>query len=242
MVVLRDLRGRFRLILAGNGQAPSAQLRAACNTLHSGLGAYSPGKEALVVTRDDFFGAEELLKCRDLRPLFPEQPDGLRLLDREPQNADWLRIADPIPGVSVTTFYGLKGGVGRSTALVLVALKLAEQGRKVLAVDLDLESPGITSMLLPADQLPAYGLINWFVESAVGQADAGLVKNMLAKSPLARETSGEVMVAPAFGSGERNYLAKLARAYLDQPSRSGGKGLRFIVTRRTCGSHCSGRG
>jgi hypothetical protein len=41
---------------------------------------------------------------------------------------------------------------------------------------------------------------------------------MLAKSPLARETSGEVLVAPAFGSGERDYLAKLARAYLDQPS------------------------
>ncbi len=218
MVVLRDLRGRFRLILAGSGQTPSLAFRAACNLLHSGLGAYSPGEKALLVTGDDFPGADELLKSRDLRPLFPEEPDGLKLLDREPQNADWLRTADPIPGLSVTTFYGLKGGVGRSTALALVAFKLAEQGRKVLAVDLDLESPGITSMLLPPDRLHAYGLFDWLVESAVGQADTQLVKGMLAKSPLARETSGEVLVAPAFGSGERDYLAKLARAYLDQPS------------------------
>lgn len=40
------------------------------------------------------------------------------------------------------TFYSYKGGVGRTLALLNVAALLARQGRKVVAVDLDLEAPG----------------------------------------------------------------------------------------------------
>lgn len=41
-----------------------------------------------------------------------------------------------------TTFYSYKGGVGRTLALLNVAAVLAEAGRRVVAVDLDLEAPG----------------------------------------------------------------------------------------------------
>ena len=40
------------------------------------------------------------------------------------------------------TFYSYKGGVGRSLALLNVAAVLARHGRRVVAVDLDLEAPG----------------------------------------------------------------------------------------------------
>jgi cellulose biosynthesis protein BcsQ len=40
------------------------------------------------------------------------------------------------------TFYSYKGGVGRTLALLNVAAVLAANGRKVVAVDLDLEAPG----------------------------------------------------------------------------------------------------
>ena len=43
----------------------------------------------------------------------------------------------------VTTFYSFKGGVGRSMALLNVAVELASCGRRVLVVDFDLEAPGI---------------------------------------------------------------------------------------------------
>jgi len=42
------------------------------------------------------------------------------------------------------TFYSFKGGVGRSLAAVNVAMALAQNRRKVLLVDFDLEAPGIT--------------------------------------------------------------------------------------------------
>lgn len=43
----------------------------------------------------------------------------------------------------VVTFYSYKGGVGRTLALVNVAALLAKQGRRVLAVDFDLEAPSL---------------------------------------------------------------------------------------------------
>lgn len=47
------------------------------------------------------------------------------------------------PGVKTVAFWGLKGGVGRSTALAHVAFLLGRRGINILAVDLDLESPAL---------------------------------------------------------------------------------------------------
>ena len=44
---------------------------------------------------------------------------------------------------SVITFFSYKGGVGRSMALVNIAVLLAREGNKVLTVDWDLEAPGL---------------------------------------------------------------------------------------------------
>ena len=44
---------------------------------------------------------------------------------------------------SIVTFYSYKGGVGRSMALANVAVLLAKKGLRVLAVDWDLEAPGL---------------------------------------------------------------------------------------------------
>lgn len=43
----------------------------------------------------------------------------------------------------VTTFYSYKGGLGRSLLLAWSATELARQGRRVVAIDLDLEAPGL---------------------------------------------------------------------------------------------------
>ena len=43
----------------------------------------------------------------------------------------------------ISTFYSFKGGVGRTMALVNAAVELARRGRRVLAVDFDLEAPGL---------------------------------------------------------------------------------------------------
>jgi Mrp family chromosome partitioning ATPase len=55
-------------------------------------------------------------------------------------------------------FFSIKGGVGRSTALAATAWRLAQAGKRILVLDLDLESPGLSSSLLSPDRQPVYGI------------------------------------------------------------------------------------
>lgn len=71
----------------------------------------------------------------------------------------------------ITTFYSFKGGVGRTMALANVAVLMAQQGRKVLALDWDFEAPGLHRYFLKRDEpeleykrhepeTPQFGVLN----------------------------------------------------------------------------------
>jgi hypothetical protein len=49
----------------------------------------------------------------------------------------------------IITFYSYKGGSGRSMTLANVAWLLASNGKRVLAIDWDLEAPGLPQFFLP---------------------------------------------------------------------------------------------
>ncbi len=79
-----------------------------------------------------------------------------------PQNQTQL----PQPELRIprtVTFYSFKGGVGRTTALTHVASILAMRGLKVVAVDLDLEAPGLSTAFNLNPQ-PKYGIVDYFYE------------------------------------------------------------------------------
>jgi len=48
---------------------------------------------------------------------------------------------------------------------------LLRTGKRVLVLDLDLESPGLSSSLLPPDRQPMYGITDWLIEDLVDNAD-----------------------------------------------------------------------
>ncbi|MFB6392916.1 FxSxx-COOH system tetratricopeptide repeat protein [Polymorphospora lycopeni] len=57
--------------------------------------------------------------------------------------------AGPEPGGEIITFYSYKGGTGRTMAVANVAWILASNGKRVLVIDWDLESPGLHRYLHP---------------------------------------------------------------------------------------------
>ena len=61
----------------------------------------------------------------------------------------------------VVTFYSFKGGVGRSMALVNVAVDLVQRGRRVLMVDFDLEAPGLDTFNFPHAEPGTPGLADY---------------------------------------------------------------------------------
>lgn len=144
----------------------------------------------------------------------------VRLVEHRIVGQDWLEPPhEPIEGVPpVVVFASHKGGVGRSTALAVASVALAERGYNVLVVDLDLEAPGLGGIFLGRKQMPKFGTLDYFVESTLGDLDDAFIENLISVSPLT-QGRGSVHVAPAVGSaGERNpqnVLGKIARAYLE---------------------------
>ncbi len=66
---------------------------------------------------------------------------------------------------NIITFYSYKGGVGRSMAMANIALLLAKRGLRVLAVDWDLEAPGLERYFSYFKSKPSGdGLLNLLID------------------------------------------------------------------------------
>jgi hypothetical protein len=235
--LVRDLRGRLRILLpGGKGDYKGdkeTKLITLCRELSKSLGNYGFPPERMVLFSADLALADSPTLSNDRHSIHHEQGLNVFLLDRQITGQDWLKESyKRTTSTPRATFFGIKGGVGRSTALVIWAWRLAAQGKKVLIFDLDLESPGVSSTLLPTESLPDFGIVDWFVEDGVGQA-ALIEREMIGTSPLARELLGEIGIVPAFGRKEEEYLPKLARCYADTPGEnkpSWGDRLERMVT------------
>jgi MinD-like ATPase involved in chromosome partitioning or flagellar assembly len=73
----------------------------------------------------------------------------------------------------IITFYSYKGGTGRSMALANIAWMLASAGRRVLAIDWDLEAPGLHRYFRPFlidDELAATDGLMDFVDAYANEA------------------------------------------------------------------------
>lgn len=237
--VVRDVYGRVRFAIDCNAGQYPVVARDYLEAALAKLGVYATKGE--IIFRDDLSNPDLLFKSSDwhLTTVFggfdedgqaqPELP--IQVLDRQIMGQDWLNpMAESASHPHRIVFYGLKGGVGRSTALAMVAYGLAREGRRVLLLDFDLESPGLSGLLLPPERVAEFGLVDWFVEDAVGQGES-VLRNLVSSSPLADTTTGTIRVASAMGQGELAYLSKLARVYADVPAREDRPGLQRFAAR-----------
>ena len=215
LYLVRDLAGKVRLSVSDRIEAdPAGQdaLQRLARFLHESLGAHGYAPERAVLFVDD-----SLLKT--LEPAL-EIRQGVYLADRLVTGRDWWSVAEGTghdDGAQRFTLFSVKGGVGRSTTAAVLAWHLAQKSERVLVVDLDLESPGLSSVMLERGARPEFGVTDWFVEDLVGQGEQ-VVDRMLAPPRWAQDSSGDVCVVPAHGREPGDYLAKLGRVYRDTPA------------------------
>ena len=112
---------------------------------------------------------------------------------RNKKVSGYARLHD---GMYVTTFYSFKGGVGRTMALVNAAVTLALRGRRVLAVDFDVEAPGLDTfdVLRPREEIP--GVID-FVASYLASGQAPDAANFIGECPDVGEQGGRLWIMPS---------------------------------------------
>lgn len=216
IVIVRDLMGRLHLALDATGNDKNKEtVKNLLKKWHRKLGVYAPTSDkSAVFWRDEMFDPDAVFANSDAYEIGSLAGKKLLLLDRQFMGLDWLRAPNPVAlSVPTVAFYGLKGGVGRSTALSAFAWWMAKQGKRVLVVDLDLESPGVSHTLLADEARPDFGVVDWLVEDAVGQADDQLLANLIAPGPAT--PTGDIRVVPALGAKTTDFMPKLARAYGD---------------------------
>lgn len=209
LVINRDLNGRVRFIVPeeiGGEEALFTQLKELYGAVASRIAPHDYPIEAGLLFETS---AEDACAGGTRFPL--EGFDKVWVVDRLATEGNWAKIAQETQGAPRVVFFSIKGGVGRSTALAACAWKLAQMGKRVLVLDVDLESPGLSSSLLPAERMPLYGITDWLVEDLVDNADA-VLDGMVATSDLSRD--GQIFVVPAHGGKPGEYIAKLGRVWM----------------------------
>lgn len=216
LIINRDLNGRVRLIAQEstreNQQAMQA-LGGISKALLERLGNHAYPLDRAILFEDNLKIIYEGATKFKLAGF-----DKVQIIDRLASEGDWARISAESVGSPRIVFFSIKGGVGRSTALAASAWSLAQIGKRVLVIDLDLESPGLSSALLPEDRRPTYGITDWLVEDLVNNSDS-VFSEMIATSELSYD--GEIYVVPAHGREPGEYVAKLGRAWMPKISEDG---------------------
>jgi len=225
---LRDAFGRLSYVSSSELDASIAtQL---CDRLYKALRQYFASDIGLIQPNE--FGFEEIWSAPTHWESFLLQDGNLvyvDVVDRRIVGQDWLTPpkdeSEPRPPRLV--FWSAKGGVGRSTALVVLAVHLAQSGRNVLVVDADLEAPGLGALLLEENARPKYGLLDYLADNGLASWSDEELSDFVAASLLTDRTAGQglVDVAPAVGTATldspQNMLAKLSRALLEDPNPTG---------------------
>ncbi len=169
LYLIRDLFGRVRLAVSDAVEADEtcrAALQNLAGRLYRTLGAHGyPPDEAVL-----FPGSAMLQPLDDTRQEV-EGLDRVYWVDRLLTGSDWWTVGGPRPESAPERFtlFSVKGGVGRSTTAAALAWHLSRRSERVLVVDLDLESPGLSSAMLDGRSRPRFGVADWFVEDLVGQ-------------------------------------------------------------------------
>ena len=222
-IVVRDAVGRLAIVSRTDLPEPAFR-----NSLKEALGPYALQPDPVLSSL--LFDALADASPSLISVAFDDTYVDVNFLDRRVVGMDWLgEFVAPVSEPRRLVFGSLKGGVGRSTALAVLATDLASRGKRVLCVDLDLEAPGIGSMLLdesPDDRRPKYGAIDYLVESGLGGvADDELYDHI----GVSQFGGGLIDVLPATGRITDDYpanmMGKLARALSEHMTPDGRKSL-----------------
>lgn len=119
----------------------------------------------------------------------------------------------------VISFYSYKGGVGRTIALIETAYNLADEGKRVLLLDLDVEAPSLHNIFYDKvnDEINGvkYGIIEYLYRKVVQESEDIRINDIFCSLQL-KNVSGEIFVMPALRYMNKDYVYKIERLQAQQ--------------------------
>ena len=134
----------------------------------------------------------------------------------------------------VITFYSYKGGVGRTLVVANVAKYLARFGQKVLAVDFDLEAPGLHYKFRRKgkSELPpiARGVVDYIHSFLCEGQVRGSLRDYVLEVERQADSDGAIWLMPAGNVPSADYWHKLARiSWHELFYAPGARGIPFFL-------------
>jgi hypothetical protein len=193
VTVIRDLEGRVRLVLefrqppgssgappydSNNWQADKTNLE---NTLATKLAHYWGATIWRDTAKPKEFAFAALKKTIEAkRQRWISAPGASNnfewyKLEQQYSRTSWVTsnlqppwtLTDTGNEPAIISFYSFKGGVGRTVATAATAILLARAGKDVVLLDLDLEAPGLRTLMLGKNAPQKEGIVDYLVERQV---------------------------------------------------------------------------
>ena len=123
------------------------------------------------------------------------------------------------PDVHTVTCYSYKGGAGRTLLVANLGVFAAQLGQRVVALDFDLEAPGLAYKFRRIDPTNVNpGLVGWLTDAlSLGAAPAQLTDYLVrVDTSESYRSGGELWFMPAGRAPSANYFQDLKRLRLDQ--------------------------
>ena len=227
ITIIRDVQGKIRLFLEPleNKNLEDIILDELEKCLKNKLGSYYG--EDIWLPQGEKDGYKNLINVIRSERVSAEWDDESQprwyVLERHVAKQAWTnkkeieppwpqKVVDEGQKPAIVSFFSFKGGVGRTTTLVATALTLARHGHRVAVVDLDLESPGISTFFLPDTEESPPGVIDYLLEKNI-QGKNWKLKDHLEVVNEPKLLGDEENILPILSAGnvDNNYLEKLAR-------------------------------
>lgn len=126
---------------------------------------------------------------------------------------------------NIISFYSFKGGVGRTTAMILSAIDLVRKGKRVVLIDFDLEAPGIASVFTTQENeyYSNQGILDFFIDLTVSKCYLNIDDTKMnisdyyftiTKQDIIGTNGGELIIFPAASTSltePNNYIDKLSK-------------------------------
>lgn len=227
ILLIDDVFGRFHILFWGSNKIASTFEK----NIKSSLGNFL---DQVIAIEGD--ATNDFSDIWEGAPSISGTDSMVRVVSRHRSKPNWFEEAKRAEGIlkaksKIVSFYSFKGGVGRTTCLVSCAMQFAHEGKRVVIVDLDLDAPGVSSLLVSRKDVHGeFGLVDFLVDSySVQRPELSEYCYKVRDEILVG--SGEIVVFPC-GKLEENYIEMLSRVDYESDMSGGERAPIHILIRR----------